>query len=73
MSRYLSALVPFLVVFSAYAQEEGVGIPPAETVSVVWVVVFGVLFVGMIVGFFLYLWWNERKRNSDEKGSGDAS
>ncbi|MBI3043052.1 MAG: hypothetical protein HYY78_09530 [Betaproteobacteria bacterium] len=67
MSRYLSALLPFLVVCSAYAQDEGASnIPPAETVSVVWVVVFGVIFVGMIVGFFVYLWWNERKRKSGE-------
>lgn len=67
MSRYLSAMAPFLVVCSAYAQDEGAGIPPAETVSVVWVVVFGVIFVGSIVGFFAYLWWNERKQKGRDK------
>ena len=67
MSIYLSALVSFLVVCSAYAQDEGMGGPPAETVSVVWVVVFGVIFVGMIAAFFVYLWWRERgSKKSDE-------
>lgn len=67
MSRYLSALVSFLVAGSVYAQDEIAGRgPPTETVSLVWVVVFGVIFVGMIVGFFLYLWWNERKKKNDD-------
>jgi len=46
----------------AHAQEEGARVPPSETVSVVFVVIFGILFVGMIAGFFWYLWMNERKR-----------
>lgn len=66
MSRYLSAMAPFLVACSTYAQNEGASIPPADTVAVVWVVVFGVIFVGMIVGFFVYLWWKERNRNDDD-------
>jgi hypothetical protein len=66
MSGYLSALVAFLLACSVYAQSEGGGGPPAETVSLVWVVVFGVLFVGAIVAFFVYLWWNERKSKKDD-------
>ena len=65
MSRYLSALVPYLVACPVYAQDEMAGGPPAETVSVVWVVVFGVIFVGMIVGFLAYMWWSERKKKDD--------
>jgi dipeptide/tripeptide permease len=36
----------------------------------VFVVIFGIVFVGMIIGFFWYLWMNERKRKSggDEPG-----
>ncbi len=69
MSRYWFALVPFLAACLAYAQDDGAAIPPSETVSVIWVAVFGVLFVGMIVGFFVYLWWNEKKNKN--KGNED--
>ncbi len=63
MSRYLSALFSCLVACAAYAQEEaGSSIPPAEPVAIVWVIIFGILFMGMIVGFFVYLWWKERHR-----------
>lgn len=67
MSRYPSVLVPLLVACSAYAQDEAVGGPPSETVSMVWVVVFGVIFIGMIVGFLAYMWWNERNKKGDEE------
>lgn len=66
MSRYLLALVPYLVACSVYAQDEGASGPLAETVSIVWVIVFGILFVGMIVGFFVYLWWKERQRKGSD-------
>ena len=39
---------------------------PAETVSVVWLIVFGVIFIGAIVGFFIYLWHTERNRKPEE-------
>jgi hypothetical protein len=67
MSRYLSAWIPYLVACSVYAQDEGASIPPAETVSVVWVALFGILFMGMIVGFFVYLWWKERHRKDGDQ------
>ena len=55
-----------LAASAAYAQGEGgASIPPSETVSVVFVVLFGVAFVAMIAGFFVYLWMNERKRKAD--------
>jgi hypothetical protein len=62
MSRYLSAMVPILLACSAYAQEDTSGMPPPEGVPVVYVVLFGAGFLAMIVGFFAYLWWKERKR-----------
>lgn len=63
MSKYLSALFSCLVACAAYAQEGGASdVPPAEPVAMVWVILFGVLFMGMIVGFFVYLWWKERHR-----------
>lgn len=39
---------------------------PSETVSVVWVIVFGVIFLGSIVGFFIYLWHTEKSRKPKE-------
>jgi hypothetical protein len=39
---------------------------PAETVDVVWVVVFGVVFVGSVVGFFIYLWLHEKNRKPEK-------
>ncbi len=34
---------------------------PVETVDMIYVVLFGVVFIGMIVGFFIYLWMNDKK------------
>jgi len=71
MSRFLSAVVLSLVSFLAYAAvqdpDAAANIPPAETVDVIYVILFGVIFVGMIVGFFVLLWRNERKRKLEEK------
>ena len=61
MSGYLLP-VAFLLAASAYAQDEkGAAIPPSDTVSLTWVIVFLVIFIGSIVGFFVYMWWSERK------------
>jgi hypothetical protein len=69
MSRCLPAMVLFLLVCSAFAQEEGAAnVPPSETVGLIWVAIFGVIFVGMIVGFFGYLWWRERNQKPEVKG-----
>jgi hypothetical protein len=40
---------------------------PVETVSMVYVVIFGILFVGMIAGFFIYLWMSDKGEASKEK------
>jgi len=68
MSRFLSAAMLFLMsgpLFAAAKEMEAVN-APAPTVDVVWVIVFGVIFIGSIVGFFWYLWWNERKQKPKE-------
>ena len=38
-----------------------------ETVSMVYVVLFGIAFVGMIVGFFIRLLMNDKKAQAEEK------
>lgn len=58
-----------LAACAARAQDQsGAGSQPSETVSVVFVVLFGIAFVAMIVGFLVYLWMNERKRKAAGSG-----
>ena len=57
MNKLLSMLFLFLLQLPllAAAQEREVANAPVETVSTVYVVAFAVIFLGMIVGFFVYL------------------
>lgn len=64
--KSLPALPLLFASWLAHALEEGASAPTAEPVSMVYVVLFGLLFFGMIVGFFVYLWWRERRPNSPE-------
>lgn len=67
MLKLLSAVMLFLMsspLFAA-AKEMEAASPPSETVDLVWVVVFGVIFVGMIIGFFVYLWHTEKNRKAE--------
>jgi len=68
MSKFLSAVTLFLMfspLFAATKEMEAAN-APAPTVDVIWVIVFGVIFIGSIIGFFWYLWWNERKQKPKE-------
>ena len=65
MASLLSGLFLLLIYYSAYAQEPK-DVP--TTVGAIGVVIFFVIFVGLIVGFFAYYLWIEKKRNQDEKG-----
>lgn len=50
----------------AAAEESAAASAPVETVSVVYVIIFGIVFVGMIVGFFAYMWWNESRGKAED-------
>jgi len=68
MSKLLNGIVLFLLstpLLAAVGEEPGGG-PPSETVDMVWVIVFAVVFFGMIVYFFWHLWRNEKKRTPDQ-------
>lgn len=68
MSRFLSAVTLYLMsspLFAA-AKEMEAATAPAETVDMVWVIAFGVIFIGSIVGFFIYLWHTEKNRKPEE-------
>jgi hypothetical protein len=66
MYKLLSTFVAVVFPAWAAAQEMATTEKPVETVSVIYVVIFGVIFVGMIAGFFLRLWLNERKNNEEQ-------
>ena len=67
LSTFVAMLFPAWLAAQEMAPEK-----PAETVNLVYVAIFGVIFVGMIVGFFIYLWLNERKqkKSDDSKNAG---
>jgi hypothetical protein len=53
-------VLSLLAAAAAYAQDEAASSAPPETVSIIYVALFGLVFIGMIVGFFVYLFWRER-------------
>ena len=63
MSRFVSAALAFLLALSTsvLAQESERSSAPVETVSMVYVVIFAVIFIGMIAGFFIYLFMTDKK------------
>jgi hypothetical protein len=67
MRKLLSTVLLFLMSFPVLAAvgEEGGASAPAPTVDMIYVVIFGVIFVGMIVGFFVYLY--TKKDDTDQK------
>jgi phosphotransferase system glucose/maltose/N-acetylglucosamine-specific IIC component len=67
MSRFLSAVALFLMSSPLFAAlKEMDPNAPSETVNVVWVIVFGVIFIGSIIGFFIYLWHTDKNSKPKE-------
>ncbi len=66
MARVLSGFFPVFAVSSAYAQTSGAE-APVEKASSLTVVIFLLLFVGLCVGYFAYVWWSERRRRKLEE------
>ena len=67
MSKLLSAFTLFLLsgpLFAATKEVEAAS-KPAETVDMVWVVVFIVIFIGAIVGFFIYLFMTDKDKKPE--------
>lgn len=67
MQKLLLSVVFYLMSLPVLAATEEMSSAdaPVETVGMVYVVIFGVLFVGSIVGFFIYLYVNEKKSKKD--------
>jgi len=66
LSGFLVSLLAILPAL-AQAQEREASSAPVETVSMTYVVIFGLVFIGMIAGFFAYLFWGERKPKPGQK------
>jgi hypothetical protein len=68
MSKFLSAVTLFLMSSPLFAalREMDAANAPAETVDMVWVIVFGVIFIGSIIGFFIYLFHTDKSGKSKE-------
>ena len=68
MQKVLSAVALFLMslpILAATKEMEGAN-APVETVDMIYVVIFIILFIGSIVGFFIYLWWSDRNKKPDQ-------
>ena len=67
MSKILSALTLFLLSLPLLAatKEMDAASAPAETVDMVWVIVFAVIFIGAIVGFFIYLFMTDKGKTPE--------
>jgi len=68
MQKFLSSAVFFLMSLPVLAatQEMDKVNAPGETVDMVYVVIFGIIFIGMIVGFFVYLFMSDKEAKSDK-------
>ena len=58
MTKALYRFLPVLIAFSACAQSTEAA---TEKASPITVVIFLVLFVGSIAGYFAYVWWSQRR------------
>ena len=67
-AQLLSAVSPFLMSCRALAANlEEAGAPPVQGVPLVYVALFLVLFLGSIIGFFVYLAHTWRKDEEKKK------
>ena len=60
------SLLSLLSSLAHAAKELDAAAAPVETVGTVYIVIFGILFVGMIVGFFVYLYMSDSKKPEDK-------
>lgn len=68
MKNFLSAVTLFLMsgwAWAATREMEGAS-APVETVDTIYVVIFLVIFVASIIGFFVYLFMSEKKQKPDQ-------
>jgi hypothetical protein len=64
MTKLISAVPLFLMTCCALAasMEDAANAPMQEGVPLVYVALFLIVFLGSIVGFFVYLWYLEKQK-----------
>ena len=62
MPRFPVRFLPLLLASSAFAQAQAEA--PVEKANLFTVVVFLAIFVGSCAGYFVYLWWNHKRRGA---------
>ena len=70
MQKLLTTIIFFLMslpVLAATKEMEGGTPAPVETVGMVYIVIFGVIFIGMIIGFFAYLFMSDKDKKPEQK------
>jgi hypothetical protein len=62
--QLLSTVPLLLMSWGAFAAnlEEGAAAQPVEVVSIWFVALFLILFFGMIIGYFAYVWWSQKNK-----------
>lgn len=67
MSKLLSAITLFLMFSPLFAatKEMDEAAAAGGTVDMVWVIVFAVIFIGAIIGFFIYLFMTDKDKKSE--------
>ena len=62
MQKILSSIIFFLMSLPALAatEEMSKADAPPETVGTIYIVIFGIIFVGSIIGFFIYLFMSDK-------------
>lgn len=66
MARYFAAVTLFLMPLLGRAADVDAPPPPAD-VSPWGMIIFGLLFIGMIVGFGAFIWYKERARKQNSQ------
>ena len=66
MTRFLSGLSLFLFYCSAYAEIAAANVP-AEQSNATGFILFGILFVGLCVGFVWLVIWNDKKQKAKQQ------
>jgi hypothetical protein len=71
MARIFSGILFALLPLIAQAAVDEAAPPPPPVDASPWgMIIFGIIFFGMIIGFIAYVWWKERER---KQGSSQQS
>jgi len=67
MKNFLSGLTLFLLALPALAEDATVPPPPQIDANPMALILFALVFVGMIGGFAAYIWAKERDKKGTDK------